>query len=463
MEIQDRSPLPEKVIFQLWEDRYFDSKHLLTKTGHPVQIISTGQCNSDAGPDFKNITIRVNDVLLQGDLEIHRQDSDWYQHAHHHDSAYNNVIMHLVIGAPTLTEPILRLNQTPVPVEVYIDIPDSELQELLHENSLQQTPTETWCTLQEHSIDDRLKIIEFAGQIRIQQKAERFLEGREHASWNQLLYIGIMDALGYSKNQTAFRKLANLLPFEAISRYVHESPNESLLLLQALFFGIAGLLPSQDPRLFIQDSADTQYIDRLEQAWIDIKRLHGVTPMRKEEWQFFRLRPTNFPSRRLVGASLLLMKFVEHGILETLLTVAGDPSKKPRDSIKACEQLFICQINGYWAEHYQLDGSKLTSPQPTLIGASRARDIVVNVVLPGLMAYAQEVKNSAMRAQLQRIYFQYPKLSSYSVIEQMIRQCLSGESKLINSAQRQQGLLHLYYVYCRRFECDRCIEFVAKI
>jgi len=106
MKVDDRSAIAELMINQLWEQDYFSTIPIRSVDGQDVTIISTGVKNKDAGPDFKGITIKVNDQIFHGDLEIHRAPEDWYQHSHHADPAYNHVVMHLVIVLKNLKSPL---------------------------------------------------------------------------------------------------------------------------------------------------------------------------------------------------------------------------------------------------------------------------------------------------------------------------------------------------------------------
>lgn len=108
MKVDDRSAIAEHLIYQLWERNYFSTIPQQTIAGEQVTIISTGIKKEDSGPDFNGITIKIGDQVFHGDLEIHRAPEDWYQHSHHADPAYNNVIMPLVIGPEDLDEPAIH-------------------------------------------------------------------------------------------------------------------------------------------------------------------------------------------------------------------------------------------------------------------------------------------------------------------------------------------------------------------
>ncbi|MDZ7263717.1 MAG: DUF2851 family protein [candidate division KSB1 bacterium] len=470
MKVDDRSVIAEQLIFQLWERGYFSTIPLTTIDGRTVTIISTGIKNEDAGPDFKNITIRLDDTLYQGDLEIHRAPEDWYQHSHHADAAYNQVIMHLVIGPMDASEPAIRLNRHPVAAQVFVDIPEEKFYALYQKYQLDVPSTlpAQVCQIRHQRTASKLKLIEYWGLQRLQDKADRFTELRETCSWNQILYVGMMEALGYSKNQAPFRQLAHLFPFEAVAREFQQTPADGMLGRPlGILLGLAGLLPSQDPTFDwrkIKDSETQEYIPQLEEAWREFSNRLGLEPMRREQWQFFRMRPSNFPTRRLAGACLILQPFLATGMLEPLYRLVANSEQNPLQIINALEKHFICRTTGYWASHYQLEDniSPLEdSRSATLIGQERAREIVINVVLPVILAHAREIGVSNVAEKIWDLYHHYPRQSNNSIVVQMIETLFTTEEKArkpIQTSALQQGLLHLYKLYCRRGECDHCLE-----
>ncbi len=65
--------------------------------GAEIQILSPGMINVSAGPDITGMAILCNGVVLIGDAEFHVYSSEWYHHEHHHDPAYANVLLHIVL------------------------------------------------------------------------------------------------------------------------------------------------------------------------------------------------------------------------------------------------------------------------------------------------------------------------------------------------------------------------------
>jgi len=429
MEVDDRSPIAEHFIYQLWEKNYFSSIPLKTIDEKDVSIISPGIRNEDEGPDFKDAVIKIDEKIYHGDVEIHRATEDWYVHGHHANPAYNNVIFHLVIGEPIKGEPAIRLDRKEVPAQVFINITENKFFTLAKKYKL-TFPGYTAisaCKLSEKSNEEKIAIIDYFGRERLIAKAERFKEQHQSSSWDQVLY--------------------------------------ALVKLQGIMMGTAGLLPSQDPSFDwrrVKDENSKSYVERLEQVWQEFYSRLGIKPMERSEWLFFRLRPSNFPTRRLVGAGMILQRFFEKGILKKILTIVQAFPDENQKVVREIEKCFICKARGYWANHYRFEegiAELETENSVTLIGQNRAREIVINILLPVLYAFAEMSEDSRLKIKITRIFQVYPKTVTNSIIDRMTKILLAeGKEtrKLINSASRQQGMIHLYKLYCRRKECARC-------
>ena len=74
-------------------------RELTTTDGYAVEVIDPGLHNRHAGPDFFNAKVRINGTLWVGNVEIHEKSTDWYAHGHDRDSAYDNVVLHVVGNA----------------------------------------------------------------------------------------------------------------------------------------------------------------------------------------------------------------------------------------------------------------------------------------------------------------------------------------------------------------------------
>ena len=86
----------EELLHYIWKHKIFPLKELCTTTGTTIEVIDSGLPNTNAGPDFFNAKLKLNDTLWVGNVEIHTKTSDWHKHGHTNDSAYDNVILHVV-------------------------------------------------------------------------------------------------------------------------------------------------------------------------------------------------------------------------------------------------------------------------------------------------------------------------------------------------------------------------------
>ena len=85
----------EEFLQYLWRYRLFQNQ-INSSDGKKIEIIDTGEINFDAGPDFFNAKIRIDNTLWAGNVEVHINSSDWFKHKHHQNNTYNNIILHVV-------------------------------------------------------------------------------------------------------------------------------------------------------------------------------------------------------------------------------------------------------------------------------------------------------------------------------------------------------------------------------
>ena len=84
---------------------------------------------------------------------------------------------------------------------------------------------------------------------------------------------------------------------------------------------------------------------------------------------------------------------------------------------------------------------------PPLIGAGRARDMAVNVVLPFMHALAGAMRNGEAAARSLEAYRSFPGLADNDITREMSRLVADrGLTVSTKGARRHQGLAHLYNV-----------------
>jgi len=92
-----KAVIKEAYIHYLWKNKLLLVHTLKLKSGEEIAVLNVGVHNENqSGPDFLMASIKINELVWYGHVEIHVNSSDWYQHKHHTDTNYNNVILHLV-------------------------------------------------------------------------------------------------------------------------------------------------------------------------------------------------------------------------------------------------------------------------------------------------------------------------------------------------------------------------------
>jgi hypothetical protein len=290
-----------------------------------------------------------------------------------------------------------------------------------------------------------------AGKERFLAKAAKFETDLTQKEASQSLYEGMMGALGYSKNKLPCLELARRLPFQILESLTQDKiPDEECLAQQqALLLGTAGLLPSQRPVWHQKNKIDGQWIEKLEKLWVSS---HQTKVMSENNWHLFKVRPNNFPVRRIVAMSYLTLRYREKGIFEEAVNKISETAASTGHH--GLEKMLLITTNDYWASHFDFgSGSRLRIP--TLLGDSRAADIAVNVLLPFTFAWSKLTSQSELVRKALDLYHHYPKLVVNTIERHMCIQ-LGISSNLVNSAQRQQGLIHIYNTLCTQGKCRCC-------
>jgi len=428
---RNRIKFSEKQAVLIWQQVV--GKELTSSEEELFSVIYPGRTNGDNGPDFRDAVIVNKSHLTKGDVEVHVKSSDWYSHKHHADAEYNNVILHVVMWHDCNSATLLQSDK-PVPVLCLAKA-------LRHQAYL--LPYQLPCfNILDHVDRQTLgKLLNTAGEERFKQKAMHFKAELEQEEAGQVLFRGIMRALGYAKNTKPFEDLADRMPLNSIEY------REGLAIKQALLLGTAGLLPFQR---WQGKFAREKEVQELEQIWQSAGQ--KVKTMKEGDWNFTHIYPNNSPVRRIVAQSYLLERYCQgkllpgilqlvkeaplpggHRVLENGLTVAGD---------------------GYWRDHFDFDVRSKTKVA-ALLGNSKAGEIAVNVILPFAFSWGELANEAKLTEDAIELYRNYPKLAEHCITRHMKKQlCLEESFDL--TACHQQGLIHVFRKYCREGRCSEC-------
>ena len=363
------SILMEQLLHYCWKHKLFPLQTLRTTSGQTVEVIDTGLHNRHAGPDFFNAKLKIEGTLWVGNVELHIKASDWYLHGHHHDHAYDNVILHVastidvvVTTAAGRTLPQLQLS---VPPEV-----KAHYEELLtideYPPCYQIIPKLTPLTV--HSWMSALQT------ERLEQKTTAIAERvkRSNGDWETAYFITLARNFGFSVNGEAFETWAYNIPIRAVDHH-----RDNLFQIEALFLGQAGLLErSMIPERYQQDALREGYFTKLYNEYSFLRHKFSLQPMDAVRWKFLRLRPQNFPHIRIVQMANLY--YQKRASLRSLTECEG------LDEIRSILQT---SVTPYWETHYTF-GSTTCKTEKNL--SPKTQDLlIINTVVPVLFAYGR--------------------------------------------------------------------------
>ncbi|MCF0235382.1 MAG: DUF2851 family protein [Bacteroidaceae bacterium] len=422
----------EALLHYVWLHRLYPIGPLHTADGKTLEVIDPGLYNRDAGPDFFNAKIRIDGQLWVGNIEIHLRASDWYRHHHDTDAHYNNVVLHVVqtLDREVTTANGLTLPQFVMQVPAEVRAPYDELMAATHYPPCRRI-IPSIPELYVHGWLDALSI------ERLSHKAERIRQwlSATAGDWERTFFITLARAFGFGKNSDAFEAWAATIDPQQIGKH-----RDNPLQVEAYFFGQAGLLNDEATA---PERRDTHFLE-LQREYRFLQKKFSLTPLPHHRWQFLRMRPANFPHRRLAQlAELYATRRLDFASM-----------KQMRD-VKTIAKLLTFNMLPYWSEHYtfgvRAEGKENSAPPaPQKLSAASVQLLVINAIAPTLFAYAQQHSDETMQAQA------FELLHTLRAERNAIIDAWRDSGIEAQHAADSQALLHLKLHYCDTRKCLDC-------
>lgn len=451
----DLDQMDEAYVQNLWHKQRFFDTNMRSIDGKAVCVLKPGIWNHNEGPDFMHAEIEIDGKLYVGDVEIHVRASEWYAHKHHLNSRYNRVILHAVYFDDGMNLRTRLQNGKRIPTLELLKFNAADTGDL-YDDVRGTARKDGNCRVTGKHLDiPVLKgVFESLGRERFLEKVESMRLLRTRLDFEQLLYEGIMEALGYSRNSKAFRELAQHVPFTDLDE-------KSELEIQAILFGVAGLLPSQREKRLSTEVTNDPSIVGLEALWQASEYAELPPRMTDARWSFTS-RPVNRPARRIAAMGQLIhrcqgslmMYFLP--IYEKAIDVEG--SRSLQRIGKELRELLTPEPTDYWKTHYDFGTGGARNAD--LIGKNRAVDIIVNKILPTAYIWAVEAGSQKLQESVLRLYSVTPKSGGNKIIDEINEQIFTAETQQMQDlkpkAKIEQGIIRLYKNYCADRLCDLC-------
>ena len=413
--------MKEDFLHYLWKFKKFNTLNLKTFNGEEITIVNVGQYLELSGPDFFNAQIIIGNQKWAGNVEIHLKSSDWYVHHHERDSAYENVILHVVWEHDT---EIFRSNNTEIPVlelKKYVDVAT-----IANYQSLMAPKSWIFCEKQLKEINE-FTIKNWQERLffeRLERKSKPIFELLEQTNqdWEGVLFCLLAKNFGLNTNGEIFLKIAQSIPFSIIRKESFEVEN-----LEALLMGTAGLLDVEKEDNHFKD-LKFRYFYLLHKYQLEKKIVESV--------QFFKHRPDNFPTIRLSQLANLYHSL--QNLFSKIIT---------SNSVKSIYEIFEISASNYWQNHYQFD--KESPKKKKKLSKSFIDLIIINTIIPLQFAYAKS-QGKEIAEDLIQI------LNEVASEKNAIIDKFSSFGIKSKSAFESQSLLQLKNEYCNKSRCLEC-------
>src|SRR3982751_4757614 len=108
-ELRDSARVQERALFPILrtpselelQARWFAGdfgRRFTSVTGDQIEIVQFGTWNREAGPDFSDAAIRINDSdSIRGSIEFDLADRSWETHGHSTNPTFDDAILHVFV------------------------------------------------------------------------------------------------------------------------------------------------------------------------------------------------------------------------------------------------------------------------------------------------------------------------------------------------------------------------------
>ncbi len=411
----------ENLLHYVWKFRLFSTESLETTDNKKIEIIDPGIHNTDAGADFFNAKIKIDDKVWAGNVEIHRSSDEWKKHKHDTDEAYNSVILHV---AEQINAEVKNAKGMDIP-QLRITVPEHVQRSadyLLKSNS--NIP----CKKHLPSIDKNL-IRSWMSVLTIERLERKtndiFLHlKRFNNSWDESFYVLISRNYGFGLNSDEFERLALSLPLSYVQKH-----GDNLFQMEALLFGQAGML--EDEKI-----TDDYYL-QLKNEYRFLRNKYQLKPLQGFLFKKLRVRPNAFPQVRIAQLAALLQQSPR--LFATILE---------KEDYKQLRLHFQAETSPYWKTHYSF--GKESKKSDKYLGDSSLDILLINTVVPMLFTYGKKTEQEKYTDRAFQI-LESVKAERNNIVSEF------KEAQVIpQNAADSQALIQLRKEYCDKRKCLYC-------
>ena len=408
----------ENLLQYLWKYKIFSKIDFKDSEGNPLEVLDFGRFNKNAGPDFSFAKIKIKDVILAGNIEIHVKSSDWYFHRHDSQKDYQSVILHVVYFNDT---DVLELKNAGIPtleLKNYIDEQILKKYQSL-ENHFEFIPCE--------NLFEPKKIpLLFSEENLLRKLDEKSIEIEKlllqsKNNYEAVLFQKLAYSFGLKVNAEIYQNIAENIDFKIIQKI-----SQNQFQLESLLFGKGNLL-EKEPEFNKKWHTEFNFIKT------KFKISDEVFPVK-----FLRLMPPSFPTIRL--SQLANLYHLQPNLFSKILNAKNIQDLKSFfKDVKTSE---------FWENHYTFEKSSEEKTEKFL-SDDFVEILLINAVLPIIYTYFKNLNPEKTEQILE--YYKNLKPEKNSIISQWKKLGLK-----LNSALETQAFLFQHKHFCSEKNCLNC-------
>lgn len=414
--------IKEDLLQFVWLHKLTSTNEFISASNNQIKILNFGTLNQDAGPDFFNAKIKVNELTLAGNIEIHVKTSDWEKHGHQFDKSYNNLILHVVYEHD---KDIPQNKENSVEV---IELKHFLSQQLIDKyQNLLESKSKIPCQNNFNQIEE-FKFSNWLQRMVIErlEKKTKWIEQlfvEFNGDYHQTFYTVLLSAFGFKTNALPFEILSKQIPYRLLAKH-----SDQLFQLECLLLGTGG---------FLDETYQDAYLNKLSNEYVFLQNKYKLVPLDKRLFKFSKMRPANFPTLRLAQFA---------AVFKSSYNLLADFNQLT--NLNQVMIVFNTDVSEYWETHYSLGGNSVN--RKDALGKDSIEKIIINAIVPFLFFYSQKVNQDAFRENAIEL------LSSCKWEENKKTKLFIKLKKPNFSALDSQAMINLFDNYCNKKRCLNC-------
>ena len=203
--------------------------------------------------------------------------------------------------------------------------------------------------------------------------------------------------------------------------------------MEAILFGQAG---------YLNDKKEGYYYNNLKEEYNFLKLKYNLEPLFNGQFQFFRLRPNNFPTIRI--AQLAMLYHLHQNLFSKIIVL---------NELEEYYNIFNNATSSYWKQHYNFNSR--SKNRSKFLTKQFINLLLINTIIPLKYVY-NNYMGKIGETNIFNVSLQIP-VEKNTIVEKFSTLMMSSIPNFkIKNAMESQAILQLKSFYCDKQKCLNC-------